>query len=348
MQRNIEIAIGSPPGDWDQYVLAHPEACAYHGSNWAMSVATVFRQPAYFLACRAADRKMIGLLPLIRQNSLLFGNRLTSLPYFNYGGALADSDDAQVALLDAAKRLAAESGTDRLEIRSVARPPVEWPARTDKATLVLDLPSSMDALGKQLGSKLRSQVKRAQRENVAVRTGGMELVPDFYRVFSEVMRDLGTPVYPRRFFEAIVRDCKDHCTLLVLYLESAPVSCAFLVGHRGQLEIPWAATIAAVKPKSINMALYWAVLRYAVENGYTAFDFGRSTIDSGPYRFKLQWGARPIQLNWAVWTPLPESANSTSTGENGKLRGVLTSTWSRLPLWCANRLGPLVSPSLPW
>ncbi len=346
----IETHHQRPPEGWDDYVAAHAQASAYHASRWPLAVARLFGQQAHFITARHPDGRLAGVLPLVAQRSFIFGHRLTSLPYFNYGGALADSTAIHAALLDQAISLARKTGARHLEIREVESPPVDWPMRRDKAALLLDLPPSVEELNRALGAKLRSQVKRAQREQPAARTGGLELVPDFYRVFAEVMRDLGTPVYPRAFFETLFEQCGDQCRVLILELGGSPVAGALLVSHRGTLEIPWAATLSAVKSKSINMALYWEVLRHAIESGHARFDFGRSTVDSGPYRFKLQWGARPVPLHWATWTSSPEKAPAAGVDPDAgsRSRRLLTGTWSRLPLVVANRLGPLVSPSLPW
>jgi len=337
----------APPG-WDTYVERHPRASAYHAARWPTAAAELFRLPSYYLTARDSSGAISGVLPLLRQRSRLFGDRLTSLPYFNYGGALADDVDIHARLLGQAAGLGRELGVGQIEIREIDPPPIAWPQRHDKATLLLDLPPTVEALNKQLGSKLRSQIKRAQREPVHAEFGGAELLPDFYRVFAEVMRDLGTPVYPRRFFEGLVQRCGNQCTVVVLRLDSVPVSSAFLVSHRDQLEIPWAATVAAVRSRSVNMALYWEVLRFAVEHGRRVFDFGRSTVDSGPYRFKLQWGARAVPLHWAHWTPGGVSEPQAIEASGGRARALATRIWSRLPIAVTNRLGPLISPGLPW
>jgi hypothetical protein len=94
------------------------------------------------------------------------------------------------------------------------------------------------------------------------------------------------------------------------------------------------------------MKLYWEVLRAVVERGCQQFDFGRSTVDSGPYRFKLQWGARPVQLYWHRWERT--AAQVVRPESEGKLMRFATAVWRRLPLAVANALGPLVSSSLPW
>jgi len=339
-----------PPEGWDDYVSRHPGASAYHASAWSRAVAGVFGLESYFLAVLDETGGMHGVLPFVRQTSLLFGDRLTSLPYFNYGGALADDPQVCAALMDHAEALGRELGVTQIECRDVAAPPVDWPMRTDKVTMLLELPDSVEELNKQLGSKLRSQVKRATREQPEIRVGGAELLDDFYGPFCEVMRDLGTPVYPRRFFEALLRAVPDACTLVAVRIGGQPMGAGWLVQHRDTLEIPWAATTAAAKPRAVNMFLYHEVLKLAVERGLKRFDFGRSTVDSGPYRFKQQWGAQPVQLHWSQWTPDREDrvAQTRRPPHAGGLMNRATTAWSRLPLGVANRLGPLISPKLPW
>jgi FemAB-related protein (PEP-CTERM system-associated) len=339
-----------PPAGWDDYVDRHSQASAYHRAAWSCAVANVFRLEVHFLAARGADEHLCGVLPLVRQKSLLFGDRLTSLPYFNYGGALADDAAIRRALMERAAGLGRELGVDQVEFRDVEPPPVDWPVRTDKVTMLLDLPDSVEALDRQLGSKLRSQVKRAAREQPELRVGGTELLDDFYAPFCEVMHELGTPVYPRRFFVALLEAVPSACTLVSVRIGGQPMGAAWLVQHRKTLEIPWAATTAAARPKAVNMFLYHEVLKLAVARGLARFDFGRSTVDSGPYRFKKQWGARPVPLHWAQWSrnATDTTARTTKPPESGGFMGRATAAWSRLPLGIANRLGPLISPKLPW
>jgi serine/alanine adding enzyme len=206
----------------------------------------------------------------------------------------------------------------------------------------------VEELSKRLGSKLRSQVKRAEREGFQCRTGNLALLDDFYSVFAENMRDLGTPVYPKRFFEAILRRFEEDCQLAVIESRGEPLAAAFLVFWRGGAEVPWASCRAKAKPLGANMKLYWELLSQAIGRGCRSFDFGRSTVNSGTYRFKQQWGAAPIPLHWYRWERHRREAG-TSAGEarEGSFQ-LATAIWQRLPLPIANTLGPLISGALPW
>jgi serine/alanine adding enzyme len=195
---------------------------------------------------------------------------------------------------------------------------------------------------------LRSQVKRAQREGVECRTGtGAALLDGFYGVFAENMRDLGTPVYPKRFFRTILERFGQHCQLVVIESNGEPWAAAFLVFWRGGAEVPWASCRARAKPLGANMKLYWELLSHAIDRGCTSFDFGRSTVDSGTYRFKQQWGAQPVPLHWYRWER--RGSGQTAGGEEkGKAMRLATAIWQRLPAPVANTLGPFISGALPW
>ena len=91
-------------------------------------------------------------------------------------------------------------GCSHLEVRSKSPGPVRWYCRQDKVAMELRLPDSKESLGKHIGKKLRAQVKRPLREGATAHFGGLDLLDDFYAVFAQNMRDLGTPVYGKNFF----------------------------------------------------------------------------------------------------------------------------------------------------
>jgi serine/alanine adding enzyme len=337
-----------PSADWDPFVNARPAASVYALSGWSQLAQEVFGHRAYFIeACDAAG-VLRGVLPLVHQRSLVFGGFATSIPFFNYGGALSDSPQVVRQLMAAARSLAIELRCKYLELRDVEPRGDDWRVRTDKVSMLLDLPADAAALSKQLGAKLRSQIKRADREDPSVRSGGVPLLDDFYDVFCRNMRDLGTPVYPRRFFAAILTRFPALCQLVVVYRAGRPAAGGFLVVANGRAEIPWAACRQDDKAAGFNMKLYWEVLCAAVARGCTRFDFGRSTVDSGTYRFKKQWGAEPLQLHWHRWERDPQRHDAGRPASQGRVMQYATAVWQRLPLPVANTLGPLVSPSLPW
>ena len=217
----------------------------------------------------------------------------------------------------------------------------------DKVAMILDLPPDNDTLARQLGSKLRSQIRRAERISPEVSIGGAELLDEFYPIFCRTMRDLGTPVYPRRFFDTVLTALDGAAIVLVIRVAGEPVSGAVAVHWRKTLEIPWACTLRRVNPHSVNMRLYWELLTFAVGKGCQKFDFGRSSRDSGTQRFKAQWGALPVQLHWNEYSPNTFALTPSSARPKREFRSAMN-VWRRMPVPLANAIGPLICSRLPW
>jgi serine/alanine adding enzyme len=349
VQPEFRVTVREAPGpDWDSFVMASPDSSIYHLSGWTEMVREVFGHRLLFVESRDLSGSLVGVLPVIQQRSWLLGNFATSLAFFNYGGALAADPLVAQEMMIRASEEAEALGCRYIEFRDVQSRSGNWSVRTDKIALQLDLPDTLEVLSKRLGSKLRSQVKRAEREEVQCKTGTAALLDDFYAVFAENMRDLGTPVYPKRFFEAILKRFEEHCQLVVIESRGEPWAAAFLVFWRGRAEVPWASCRAKAKPLGANMKLYWELLAQSVGRGCKSFDFGRSTVDSGTYRFKLQWGARPVPLYWYRWERHATEQQVATGAEKGRVMQAATAIWQRLPLALANTLGPLVSGALPW
>jgi FemAB-related protein (PEP-CTERM system-associated) len=333
------------PAAWDEYVGGHACGKAYHLAAPVQVGRRAFGLDTRFMTAYAGDR-IVGVLPLVEQSSLLFGRFLVSVPFFTYGGILSDDDAVTQALVVQLRAHAAARRVEHTELRhSAPMPAIGVPERTDKVSMVLELPPTIAGLSKALGSKLRSQIKRAEREDPQVLWGHRELLEDFYRVFSVSMRDLGTPVYPRRFFEVVCDAFGDLLSVVVIRVQGVPLAAGILLRHGHSIEVPWAAALPEAKRGAINMRMYWEMLSRAVESGAHSFDFGRSTADSGTYRFKAQWGAVPQQLHWHYL--LASGGEIPMLNHANAKYALATTMWKRLPLWCANALGPLIIRNLP-
>jgi FemAB-related protein (PEP-CTERM system-associated) len=209
----------------------------------------------------------------------------------------------------------------------------------------LPLRPTAEELWKSFPAKLRSQVQRPIKEGMSVVIGQEDQLDAFYQVFAANMRDLGTPVYGKRFFQNVLRAFPDRTWIATVYLGGIPVASGFLAGFRDRLEIPWASVVRAYRHLSPNMLLYWRCLEFACQRRYRVFDFGRSTRGEGTYRFKEQWGAKPVQLYWYYWlrdgNELPQ-VNPT----NPKYRMAIA-VWQRLPLGITTQIGPSIVKYIP-
>lgn len=330
---------------WDQYVLAHPQATGYHLVAWRHIVNEVFGHPCPYLMARDHGGELRGVLPTVLLSSRLFGRFFASLPFLNYGGMLADDEDTATLLLGEISKRAIDRSASHVELRHQGAGSIQWPSTQRKVSMRLDLPKAFDALWKGFPSKLRSQVRRAQKEGMAVAIGGEEQLDTFYDVFSRCMRDLGTPVYRKNFFGTILQTFPKESRICTVSLNGAPIAAGLLYGFRRMVEIPWAGADKRYNRLSPNMLLYNSVLEYACQEGFQIFDFGRSTVDSGTYRFKQQWGAQPHPLVWYYW--LAEGKKLPELNPDNPKYQAAIALWQCLPLPVANLIGPHIVKYLP-
>lgn len=339
----IELVDASQMASWDNYVANHSAATVYHLSGWREIIESVFSRETFYFAAKS-ESVIVGVLPVIRLRSFAFGDFLISMPYVNYGGILCDSDEVGRELIHSCCSLADSLGVGHVELRHTGDCS-HLQCRTDKVSMRLALPGNSDDLWGQLGSKLRAQIKRPLREGVVCEIGGVELVDHFYDVFSTKYRDLGVPVYPRKWFEAILRKFPDESRIVLIRLSGKAVAASVVIGFKGSLEVPWASSIRAADRIGANMYLYWNMLKYATDHGYKIFDFGRSSEDSGTYRFKKQWGAKPVQLYWHYWLQGQRKIPQLNLGSS-KYR-IAAAVWRKLPLPVTNFIGPRIVKNLP-
>lgn len=312
-----------------------------HRFEWLDVMRDAFGHETIALAVRGPGQALTGILPLVRVRSVLFGHYLVSLPYLNDGGPLGD-EAAVRALAAEAVRLADAGGVKLLELRARAALPLDLRLSQRKITVLLDLDPDPDAVFKRLPSKLRSQVRRPAREGVEVRFGPDQLEA-FYAVFARHMRDLGTPVMSRRFFEQVAARFGQDAWFAAAWYEGRPIAAGAGIRSGVEFEITWASSLREFNAIAPNMGLYWAFLERASREGCAVFNFGRCTPDSGTHRFKRQWGGRDVPMHWYQHGP----ASLTPSPDQGRFIRLATRLWSRLPMPLTNALGPSIVRGIP-
>jgi len=328
---------------WTDYTDSHPNATVYHSLAIKNVIEKTFCHPSRYLMATTADGKICGVLPLIHIQSWLFGAFWTSLPYFNYGGVLADNSSVQQQLIDHAWQKVGIDNRQYIEYRH-SHPVGNMPVRDQKVSMILHLPNKVEDLWVNLGSKLRAQINKAETYNHQIKIGRNELVHDFYDVFASRMRDLGTPVYTKRLFINMLVE-NPSANIVIIYIDNKPASVGFVIGWRNTLEIPWASTLQQANKFNCNMLLYWQILKFAIQKQYAFFDFGRSSKDASTYQFKKQWGPKEMQLFWHY--SLADGDNLPSLNNNNPKYRLAIKIWQHLPVWFTKIIGPSIVKYIP-
>ena len=325
--------------DWERFVRDHPEAAAYHRFGWIEIVRDPLGLQAFPLAA-VRGGVIAGVLPLVRQRPWPLPATLISLPFVNYAGALSQDADAEAALLLAAVDLARRCGAARIELRHDRPRAAAWGRREDKVRFTFDTSGGEEAMWSALPGQRRTQVRAALKEGLSEVTGGEELLDDLYAILARKWRDLGSPILPRRFFAAVLRRFADDTRVCAVRAGGRIVAAGLIHRFGTRVENPWVGALPAF-PKA-NVLLYWTMMLESHRQGAAAFDFGRSSLDSGNHVFKSRWNARQEPLPWSVW-PV-EAARGV---EAGRAAALLRAVWKRLPLPLASGLGPMLARRLP-
>jgi len=343
--REVSVELYQGDGrEWDGFVALQPAATSYHRYLWKGVVERSFGHRGYYLMARSGGGP-VGVLPLIHMSSRLFGSFLVSVPFFNYGGILCSDPAAVAALLEEGRRLMRQCGAAHLELRHLGEPLPGLPTRSHKVTMILRLAADAESQWQGFNAKLRNQVRKAQKSGLEVVTGGEELLAGFYQVFCRNMRDLGTPVYGRGFFENVLAEPEARARIVSVTRGGRAIASGIMTRFRESAEVPWASSNRDYRGFCPNDLLYWEAIRIAIAEGAGTFDFGRSTPGEGTYNFKKQWGAEPVPLYWQYLledgAALPELNPS-----NPKFR-LAVKGWQRLPVALTRLLGPRIVRNIP-
>lgn len=320
---------------WNDFARAQAGYTHFHRYEWRGLIERTFGHECIYLAARNDAGALEAVLPLVRVKSVLFGHYLVSMPFLNYGGPIGTERAVQALVRDAVA-LARRDGVKLIELRSRIPLAVDLPVSHRKITVILELEKSADATFKRFEAKLKSQVRRPQKEGVTMSFGPDQVEP-FFHVFSHHMRDLGTPTQSKRFFDEIATTFPEDAWFACAYLRGQPVAAGCGFRFADEFELTWAASLRAHNREAPNMLLYWSLMDRAIGAGVRNFNFGRCTPGSGPHRFKMQWGGREEPL-W--WYGASKDPDATTPSPNAGAYSWGPRLWRHLPTSVATALGP--------
>jgi len=340
-----EDVLGARLPRWATYVERKAATSLSRHPGWLAVLRRGLKHEPYCVEA-VAGSETLGLLPLALVRSLLFGRFLVGLPYLNTGGVLADDEGIARRLIDRAVELADSLDVRYLELRH--EKPIAHPALghslTSKVHMRLALPDSSERLWKGFESKIRNHVRKGEKVGLAIAWGGAELLDEFYDVFARNMRDLGTPVFSRRLFESILAQFPDRAELCVARYQGLAVAAGLVLHGPTVTELPSASSLRTYSFTNANSLMHWHLLQRAIKRGQRVFDFGRSSLQSGTFVFKRQWGAEPEPAVWQYY--VRKGAAGEMRPDNSKYQRLI-SLWQRLPVRLTRWIGPAIVRGIP-
>ena len=334
------------PGDRPaiaRFLANHPDTTAFHRYEWLDAVERATGHRTHILLSEQ-DARIRSVLPLHEAHSPLFGRALVSTGFAVGGGVVGDGDPL---LFAAAQELALRLNCPGVELRGGPLPAdTDWHIKQDShAGFVNSLAADDDAQLLAIPRKQRAEVRRGLGYGMQIRIGSDDNARAIhYAVYAESVRNLGTPVYPKALFDAVLNGFGEDADILTVLHEDKPLASVLSLYHRGAVMPYWGGGVFAARTMRANDVMYYALMNHARARGCDRFDFGRSKCNTGAYHFKRNWGFEPQPLSYANWTAdgaPPRDVNPLSPRYKAKI-----AAWQKLPLSIANRIGPFIAQGL--
>lgn len=325
-------------GRWDRFILAHPGATFFHLSGWKRVIERSFRHRTHYLIAERAGA-ITGVLPLTHVKSLLFGSSLISNAFAVRGGPIAVDAESSRALEGEAVRLMEALAVPVLELRDFSAGRADWTSRSDLyVTFRRALDPSTERNLKSIPRKQRAMVRKGMRNKL--RSEIDSGVDRLYRIYSESVRNLGTPVFAKSYFLNLREEFATCSDIITVSHNGRAIASVLNFYFRDEVLPFYGGGLRAARRFAANDFMYWEVMRRASERGYRVFDFGRSKAGTGSYAFKCNWGFLPTPLVYQF--RLARGHAMPDLNPLNPRLGALVAAWKRLPLAVTNRLGPLI------
>jgi FemAB-related protein (PEP-CTERM system-associated) len=340
----VRLLAGDEDGErWDDFVMACPDATFFHREGWRRVITAGFGHKAYYLLAEV-DGEIQGVLPLVRQRSLMFGDALVSTPFCVYGGVATSREDVRLALELEAASMAGSMGVAHLECRNRRASAIGWPAKDLYCAFSKPISEDQQENLAAIPRKQRAEVRKGLK-NQLVGEVDQNLAGVCYDIYSESVRNLGTPVFSRNYFRLLKSVFGKDCDGLVICHEGRAVAAVVSFYFRGEVLPYYGGGTMDARRLGATHFMYWDLMGHASrERGVTSFDFGRSKRGSGSFAFKQYYGFTPEPLFYQYYL-VGENKIPDLTPNNPKYR-MFINLWKRLPLPISRLIGPWVARNL--
>lgn len=338
---NVEIKQlrGKDEKKWDEFVKANINTTFYHQVGWKKVVEETYGHKPFYLIAESEMGEVVGILPMFLIRDIFFGKRLVSVPFGSYGGVCCENDDIGNALINEAIHIGMNLSVGYCELRNFKSTTAHenFNCVKDYSTFVLDLSNGVEYIWENMSRKVRNMIRKGEKSNLKFKVEvSRDAISEFYEIYSKNMKYLGTPVHDHNFFNNIYKIFPENVFIAKVELNGKLISSLYLLKFKDAFVSGWGASLAEFLKYAPNDFMYWSSIKYGCENCIPLFDFGRSLVNSGSYKFKERWGSVEVPLAYCYYPPTKTIvAPQNEYGRFAKM-------WSKLPLKATKILGPKI------
>ncbi len=322
---------------WDNFVINNNESTFYHQFRWKNVISEIYGHKPVYLLCENEFGDLNGVLPLFLIKDLFQRRRLVSIPFAPYGGTCTETKEAKAMILDEAINIGKKLGVDILELRCCNNNHENFSCVNDYSTFKLNLSNGLDHIWKNFEKTVRTAIRKGEKNDLRFELeNDSESMIDFYNVYSENMKSLGTPVHDYNFFKKIQNAFPGQVQVAKAIKDDKIISSLLLLKFKDTLIYGWGSSLTEYLNLAPNNFIHWNCIKYASESGLSWYDFGRSFKNSGNYRFKKRWGCIEFPINSCFYPGI--NAISSPQIEYRKFSMI----WSKIPLKLTKVMGPRI------
>ncbi len=289
---------------WSEFVKTHPQGNIFQTPEmYDVYKGTKRYDPLVVGVASDAGDLLAVLLSVVQREPLSIVSGLTARSII-WGGPLVKKDDADAtrAILQAYDDLAGRNAI-YTQVRNL------WDTGGQRAVfedeqyayerhlnIIVDISKSEDVLWKEVHSKRRNEIRRAQREGTSVQEL-VELsdIERAYEILTEVYRHAKLPMADKTMFMTAFEVLRPAgmCRYFGSYNSGNLVGVMCLLAYKGCLYDWYAGSLRHYLNKYPNDLLPWEVFRWGREHGYACFDFGGAGVpdkDYGVRDYKKKFG----------------------------------------------------------
>ena len=291
---------------WSEFVQAHPQGNIFQTPEIYDVYKHTKNYEPLFLAAVNEDGNILATLLAIIQSD--YGNFLGSLTARSIilGGPLVKDDDAVMLtfILQEYENLLGDSAI-YTQIRNLADIGGNIPVFNksgflyeEHLNIIVDLSKPEDLLWKEVHSKRRNEIRRAQKEGTYVRElVHISDVEKMYGILREVYHNAKLPLADRSMFMTAFEKLKPLglCRYFGAFNNGNLVGAICVLAYKQRLYDWYAGSLREHLNKHPNDLLPWEVFRWGKERGYLIFDFGGAGSphkDYGVRDYKKKFGGK--------------------------------------------------------
>lgn len=310
---NIRIIDPQTDHTWDEFVEQHPNGWICHLSGWKTLIEASFShiKGYYIVKYDPMDGTICAGLPIYFVKSFLTGKRLVSAPFATLFDPLYRNETDLTALAEAAILMCDNLKSSFIEIRSFNTDGLKADNRFKAECFYkhhyISLSEEPDVLKKGFHRTcVRQRINRALESDIRLEISESDQgMKDFYSVYLITRKRTSLPPMPYRFFKSLwdIFYPSGKISVLLAHKQNKTLAGMILFKYKNRVSAEFAASDEHYKHISPNHFLFWQAINLAYDEGYSIFDFGRTSLNNQSLLdFKNHWATSTFDLANYMYT----------------------------------------------